>query len=149
MTEKPTAGPWQTSGNTYSDVVEIWSSKPSGRKAFLLADVHQDMGDEPATPDPAKANADLIVAACNACHEINPDDPIGVARGLVHTVGTIQAVVHQLMAGEASDLIEGVPTSTELFASQRDLKWCREQLRNALDLLQGHLEPVTGTDPRD
>lgn len=48
---------------------------------------------------------------------------------------TVQAVVHQLELGEASDLLDrvGPPSTAAQFAdAQRDLRWCRGQLQKLL-----------------
>lgn len=44
-----------------------------------------------------KANANIIVAAVNACKVINPDNPIAVAESIKDTHETLKAIVDKRM----------------------------------------------------
>lgn len=103
------SGKWQHSGDSYSDVIEVWSSKADGTKLFLLADVYADEDGDTGEHDArhAHARADLIVAACNACQAINPANPIAVAEAMPAIVEALR----QLLV-EADPAQEGYDTLT-------------------------------------
>jgi hypothetical protein len=63
-----------------------WYTAKTGNHQGLI--VAEETGENIAvTYD--KANAPLITAACNACMEINPDNPIAVAEALPELVGAL------------------------------------------------------------
>jgi hypothetical protein len=55
-----------------------------------------------------------------------------LARELLTTRTILEAVLHQLTAGEASDLLNAAASPGDRDAARDDLRWCIAELRQAL-----------------
>jgi len=99
-TPKPTPGPWKQFtdhfekgwfiGNAFLEpVVKLETMMPikSGLKAKNAAKL---------LTEKEKANAQLIVAACNACQAINPDNPIMVAHNIPELIDALKEYKYNL-----------------------------------------------------
>lgn len=92
-----TPGPWtvEHADEPNDSWRNIYASKPRQH----IATVHSI---EPrlGTSDEVdcRPNADLIVAACNACMAVNPSNPIGVAEAIPELVATVQHVAQYFAA---------------------------------------------------
>lgn len=73
-TVKPTPGPWRK-GEMCGGTIAIEADNPGA----TVARVHVYFNGDST---PAEANTHLIVAACNACQKINPENPQAVAEAL-------------------------------------------------------------------
>lgn len=81
-TTKPTPGPWKA-GTTHGKAMETIYGD-----GCIVAEVCT------SAPEPGEreANAALIVAACNACQTINPENPQAIADALVVAIAEIRSV---------------------------------------------------------
>jgi hypothetical protein len=78
-TAKPTAAPWDVHEHApYS----VWADRQQVAACRVLLDDGTWDGYFPATAAECEANADLIVAACNAAQATNPEHPIAAAKAL-------------------------------------------------------------------
>lgn len=72
---QPTIGQWRA---MFSELTETnWIN--AGKKNICILNGNDNL-DEEINASEAKANAELIVTAVNACKEINPDNPVKVAE---------------------------------------------------------------------
>ena len=96
MNAKPTPGPWlddRSRGSRYGAAPIIVADQCwRGNQTREIAKVLFHGGSE----DPeVNANAVLIVAAVNACFQINPENPMAVAEALPEMVCLVKRVMNE------------------------------------------------------
>lgn len=92
----PTTGPWHLHEEGARPVRQFWILS---RSNTTIATLGAETSDVPAERD--KPNADLIVAACNACQAINPSDPQFVADEMATLVSALKITWSQTASGRA------------------------------------------------
>ncbi len=114
MSDKVTPGPWTAQALAGNHDYAIYD-EASGKDLALVRNFHA-------------ANTALIVSACNACQQVNPENPQAVAERLPLLVETLRYV---LEAEQRSLLDNGVILSDEV----------REAITEALAGFPSPLDP--------
>lgn len=112
----PTQGPWRVEQWTYQHPDRVVPTIQNDKDAIAqLCDLWP--------PDEREAektaNAELIVVACNAAREANPDDPIAAARALPAALQLLREAFSALDGGEDVDVRDWLKTAGALLAASQ------------------------------